>query len=645
MKLKTSFFFILLVAPVLWAQSNQNLFAPMKWPTPNEYRMADGRPGPAYWQQRADYKIKAALDTVESRVTGSETITYTNNSPEPLSHLWLQLDQNLFKEGSRGSYEFDSPRVRWRGAFRNGGDELSSVVVLQNGKKEQAHFVIDDTRMLIQLNKPLPAHGGKVQLEIAWSFVVPKYGSDRMGRFESKDGTIYEIAQWYPRMYVYDDVRGWNPLPYLGEGEFYLEYGNFDVTITAPRDYVVVSTGVLQNPNQVLTKTEINRLAQARKTDETVHVISEQEVGQPSTRPQGKGELIWKFKAENVRDFSWAASKAFIWDASHWDNILLMAVYPREGIATDTTKGPGWEKDVQFMRHTFKFYSTTYYHFPYPVATNVAGIVGGMEYPMIVFCSVHMRGQRLYSVTDHEFGHSWFPMTVGSDERRHAWMDEGFNTFINYYSNHDYYGDKAIQNYGMQADTIAKWMKTPWNDQPIETRADLIKPMNLGFLEYRKTGFGLRLLREFIVGPERFDAGFKAYIHRWAFKHPQPSDFFRTIEDYSGEDLSWFWRGWFYSTHVLDQAVDSVKADSAMTLIYLSNKRGLVMPTELQVTFADNQTKDYKLPIEIWFQGNNYVLPIHDDREIEKVVLDPDHVLPDIRRANNVWELSKDGGK
>ena len=646
MKLRLSLLVTLMVTQFAFAQINSSVFRPMDWPTPNSYRTADGRPGQNYWQQRADYDIKATLDTAASRVSGTETITYTNNSPEELSHLWLQLDQNLFKEGSRGNYEYDSPRIRWRGAFRNGGDELSSIVVIQNGVEEQAHFIINDTRMMIELSEPLPAHGGKVQLEISWSFVVPRYGSDRMGRFESSDGTVYEVAQWYPRMYVYDDVHGWNPLPYLGEGEFYLEYGDFNVQITAPRDYIVVGTGVLQNPDEVLTRTERERLDEARNTDKTVHVISEEEVGNPDTRPAGLGDLTWKFHADSVRDFSWAASKSFIWDASHWDNILLMAVYPKEAIATDTASvNPGWESVVQMMRHTFKYYSTKYFHYPYPVAINVAGIVGGMEYPMIVFCSVHARGQSLYSVTDHEFGHSWFPMTVGSDERRHAWMDEGFNTFINYYSNHDYYGDKAIQNHGMQADTIAKLMKTPWNDQPIDTRADLIKPMNLGFLEYRKTGFGLRLLREFIVGPERFDAGFKAYIHRWAFKHPQPSDFFRTIEDYSGEDLSWFWRGWFYSTHVLDQAVDSVKADSAMTLIYLSNKRGLVMPTELQVTFADNQTKDYKLPIEIWFQGNNYVLPIRDDRKIEKVVLDPNHVLPDIQRANNVWELSKDSGK
>jgi len=628
---------VFLAAPIVFAQSDQGVFAPMSLPTPNVYRTADGRPGPEYWQQRADYKITATLDSTTGRVTASETISYTNNSPDSLGYLWLFLDQNLFREGSRGSLEFDSPRTRWRGAFANGGDDLTSVVVEQKGKKEQIHYIVDDTRMRIDLASPLAAHGGKLEIQIAWSFVVPPYGSDRTGRFYAKDGTIFEVAQWYPRMCVYDDVNGWNPLPYLGEGEFYLEYGNFDVQITVPHDYIVVGTGLLQNSDRVLTRTERDRLEQARKTDETVHVISENEIGKPEIRPKGTGDLTWKFRAENVRDFSWAASKAFIWDASHWNKILLMAVYPREAVSTDTSRGPGWEKDVEFMRHTFMYYSTHYYPFPYPVATNVAGVVGGMEYPMIVFCSAHARGQFLYSVTDHEFGHGWFPMTVGSDERRHAWMDEGFNTFINYYSNYDYYGDKSINIRRMQPDTIARWMERPVNSQPIETRADMIKPFELGYLEYAKTGLGLRILRENILGPEKFDGGFREYIQRWAFKHPQPSDFFRTIDNYSGEDLSWFWREWFYTTDVFDQSVDSVIADSAMTQIYLSNNKGLVFPTDMQLMFADGKTQDFKLPIEVWYLGNKYTFRLYDDRKVTKVVLDPDHDYPDINRDNDVW--------
>lgn len=290
------------------------------------------------------------------------------------------------------------------------------------------------------------------------------------------------------------------------------------------------------------------------------------------------------------------------------------------------------------MRHTFKFYSETYYHFPYPVATNVAGIVGGMEYPMIVFCNVRSRGQGLYFVTDHEFGHGWFPMTVGSDERRYAWMDEGFNTFINYYSGYDYYGDKSFQIRLNNPDSVAKRLKFFVNAEPVMAYADQIKPANYGFLEYYKTAFALRLLREQVIGPERFDLGFKNYVQRWAFKHPQPADFFRTMADYSGEDLSWFWRGWFYTSDVLDQAVDSVVSDSAQSRIYLSNKAGLVMPFKLQITFADGKMDSLNVPIEVWYLGNDYTLPLFDDRKIERVMVDPDHVLPDINRDNNVWE-------
>lgn len=636
---------LLLCAPLLFAQSNPSTFAPMNWPTPNSCRTADGRPGPGYWQQRADYNIKVSLDTAANMVTGSETITYTNNSPDDLSHLWLQLDQNLFKDGSRGNDEYDSPRVRWRGAFRKGGDVLESVSVIQDGEKEDIHYLVDGTRMIIYLAKPLPARGGKLDIQISWHFSVPKYGSDRMGKFRSKDGMIYEIAQWYPRMYVYDDVHGWNPLPYLGEGEFYLEYGDFNVQITVPHGFIVAATGVLRNPDEVLTRTERDRLEEARKTDETVHVIPADQVGSPDTRPSGDGDLTWVFQADSVRDFTWAASRAFIWDASHWNDILLMAVYPKEGIAADTSaRKPGWESVVQMMRHTFMYYSTNYYPYPYPVAVNVAGRVLGMEYPMIVFCSVHARGQFLYRVTDHEFGHSWFPMMVGSDERRHAWMDEGFNTFLNYYSNKDFYGDSSDQSKSLQADAIARDMLTSRNDQPIDTRADQVLPRNMGFLEYSKPAFGLMLLRQFVIGPKRFDPAFRAYIRRWAFKHPQPSDFFRTIDDYTGEDLSWFWRGWFYTTHVLDQAVDSVVADSAVTRIYMSNDSGLVMPTELQVTFANGDSSDIKLPVEIWFDGNDYSYPVYSDMKVVRVVIDPNHELPDVDRSNNIWKASDQVG-
>ena len=637
------FFAILIgLVPVAYSQSG-NPFSPTIFAAPTEVRSADGRPGPLYWQQRADYKIQVSLDTVWHRISGNEVIYYTNNSPFPLDYIWLQLDQNVLKPGSLGSMEYNSPFGRWSGGFKQGGDSLGDVIVVQEGKAYRPKSFVNDTRMRIELERPLKPNGGKVEVRINWKFNIPLFGVSRMGALKTEKGWIYEIAQWYPRLAVYDDVHGWNTLPYLGQGEFYLEYGDFDVSITVPRNLIVVATGVLKNPAAVLTRAEINRLAQALKTDSTIHIISESEVGDIHTRPTGTGNLTWKFHASNVRDFSWAASRAFIWDASHWDNILLMAVYPKEGVAVDSLKekSPGWEKVVQFMRHTFKFYSEHYYHYPYPVATNVGGIVGGMEYPMIVFCSVKSRGQALYFVTDHEFGHSWFPMTVGSDERRYPWMDEGINTFINFYSNDDYYGKSSVENRLMTADTIAHWMKSDWNNQPIMTYADQIVPMRLGFLAYRKPAFGLRLLKEIILAPGEFDNAFRTYIRNWAFKHPQPSDFFRTIENYTGEDLSWFWNGWFYSTHVLDQSVDSVKTDTTHTLIYLSNRRGLVMPAIVKVTYESGKEQEFKLPVEIWFLGDKYTMRLNEHEIVKEVVLDPNHELPDVDRSNNEWILKK----
>ena len=613
-------------------RAQPSAFAPLDLPAPNTYRTASGEPGPDYWQQRVDYRIRAVLDTTTHRITGSETITYTNNAPVALQELWLQLDQNLFAAGSLGDALIE-PGSRWRGAFEGGGFQITRVEVVQDGRRYAPHYLIDDTRMRIDLNAPLPARGGQLQLEIDFSFIVPEYGADRMGRLRVAQGTVYEIAQWYPRLYVFDDVNGWNVAPYLGQGEFYLEYGNFDVEITVPRNFIVVATGELLNPDEVLTETQQARLAQARRSAETVHIIRPEEVGRPETRPAGEGPLTWRFHAENVRDFAWAASQAFIWDAASWQDVLVMSVYPKEGLGTP--EQPGWEASTRYVRHSIAHYSEMWYPYPYPVAINVAGIVGGMEYPMIVFCSVRARGQGLFGVTDHEFGHTWFPMIVGSDERRYAWQDEGFNTFINYYSNLAFYGEKAARTQRLQPDYIVRRMQDSLVHQPIMTYPDQIRPQALGFVAYRKPGFGLRLLREYVLGPERFDRAFRTYIRRWAFKHPQPADFFRTIENVAGEDLDWFWRGWFYSTDLLDQAIDSVRVAEGQTRLYLHNRQGLVFPVVVEATYADGRKARYRFPVELWATGARQTVEIPG--EATQVELDPDHLLPDVDRTNNVW--------
>ncbi len=616
-------------------------FYPLDLPAPSVYRSASGEPGPAYWQQRADYHIQATLDADTHQVTGTETITYTNNAPQSLKYLWVQLDQNLFRPDSRGA-TLQAPLSRWRGSFEEGGFDISRVEIVQNGEHREASYLIDDTRMRIALDEPMPPNGSQIDIIVDFAFNVPEYGADRMGRLSVKHGVVYEVAQWHPRMYVYDDIRGWDPLPYLGQGEFYLEYGTFNVELTVPREFIVMGPGDLLNPDEVLTADQRSRLERARHSDETVVIIGQDEVGKPEARPTGNGPLTWKFRAENVRDFAWAASQAFIWDAASWESVLIMSAYPEEGLgASLSSNAPGWEMSTQFARHTIQHYSEQWHQYPYPVAINVAGIVGGMEYPQIVFCSVRARGTSLFGVTDHEFGHSWFPMIVGSNERRHAWMDEGFDTFINYYSGIAYYGDDAARNSDLASDFIAGLMRSPVANQPIETAPDYIGDNGLGFLVYRKPAKGLVMLREVVLGPERFDSALRAYIARWAFKHPQPADFFRTMNDVAGEDLDWFWNGWFNTTHTLDQAIQGVAIRGKQTMIMVANRGELVMPVALHITRANGAHEQYEIPVEAWSRGEVFELLVPGNN-VAGVTIDQDGLLPDTDRTNNTWRLDKD---
>ncbi|MCA9738288.1 MAG: M1 family metallopeptidase [Gemmatimonadetes bacterium] len=615
--------------------TNQAMFAPLELPDPGLVRAPTGEPGEDYWQQRADYRIRATLDPSAHRVTGSETITYTNNSPGELEFLWIQLEQNLFRPGSRGALV--NSGSRWRGAFPGGGVDLSRVEVVHSGTRYRPSTTIDDTRMRLDLETPLAGEGGTIDIEIDWSFVIPEYGADRMGRLEGADGWVYELAQWYPRMYVYDDVDGWNPLPYLGQGEFYLDYGTYDVEITVPRDVIVVAGGELLNPQDVLTAEQQRRMERARATRETVMIVSADEVGTAASRPSGSGALTWKYRLENARDFSWAASRAFIWDASSWEGVLLQSAYPREGIGTD--ENPGWERSTEYLQHTIPYYSQQWFRFPWPVAVNVAGIVGGMEYPGIVFCSVRARGQGLFGVTDHEFGHSWFPMIVGNDERRYAWMDEGFNTFINHYSNLAFYGDDAQRAQSTSSPNIVQQMLAATADQPIETYPDVLRREGLGFMAYRKPGYGLILLRELVLGPDRFDAAFKSYIRNWAYKHPKPWDFYRMMEEVSGEQLAWFWRGWFRTTETLDQSVAGVAYEQGTTRVRLTNRSGLIMPVPLEIELENGEVLRETLPAEVWMRGDDYVLELETAAAPVRVTIDPAALLPDTDRSNDTWTV------
>ncbi len=607
------------------------------------YRSGNGAPGPDYWQNRADYVIAVKLDTTQNSINGSDEITYTNNSPNKLHYIWLQLDQNAFKKDSRGSAVTPIGGNRFgRGGIKDGGYQLSSVKIELNGHRYKADYIVSDTRMQIRLPKALSAKGGRMKIYIDYSFKIPRYGLDRMGMTPTKNGTIYQIAQWYPRMCVYDDVRGWDTLPYLGQGEFYLEYGDLDYKVTVPWNMFVAGAGTLENPRDVLTKEEMKRLDRAKRSDKTVFIHKKDEIGQKSMRPVDHGYLTWHFHLNNARDVSWAASNAFIWDAARINlpsgkTILAESFYPEE-----VDNQHAWARATQYVKSTIQSDSKMWFEYPYPSSVNVAGSVHGMEYPGIVFCDWKRTDARLWGDITHELGHTWFPMIVGSNERRYAWMDEGFNTFIDIFStrafNHDEFG-----NYSVRSDS-ARYMDAYLLDpdaDPIMTQPDVIQPGNLGYAAYDKPALGLYMLRQYIIGPKRFDYAFRTYIRHWAYKHPTPKDFFRTMNSAAGEDLNWFWKEWFYKNWKLDQAVKNVKyvngKPSEGAVITITNNDRMVMPVKIKVVESDGHTGIKKLPVEIWQRGGTWSFRYDSTSPIDSVIVDPDNQMPDVNPRNNIW--------
>lgn len=616
-------------------------FAPLTLSNPpSPERNASGTPGAGYWQNRADYQIHATLDPAAKTLSGTVTITYTNNSPNRLDYLWLQLDQNLYRPGSRGALA--GGRVP-RG--NTDGITIEQVELIEGKAVRTVTPIISDTRMQVPLATPLSAHG-RVVLRVRYHFAIPGAFGGRMAWGKSRDGEIFNMAQWYPRMAVYDDIRGWDPLPYLSQ-EFYLEYGDFDYWVTLPANMIVAGSGALQNPAEVLTPREQARLARARASDATVEIISPDEIGHADTRPRAGGTLTWHFRMENTRDVAFAASSAFAWDAARMNlpggrTGLAMSVYPAE-----SRGNARWGRSTEYLKHAVEEYSRRWFPYPWPNAVNVAGIATGMEYPGIVFDGIDDAGKELFWITAHEIGHSWFPMIVGFDERRDAWMDEGFNTFIDVYEsdafNHGEYGPKRDSEYarggGNPVDEILPVLADA-NAPPILSRADTVIEKYRHPVTYFKSALGLILLREQILGPERFDPAFRRFIAAWAFKHPKPSDFFRAMDDASGEDLSWWWRGWYVNNWTLDQAVGKIRyvgEDPAKgALITVENRDPMVMPSTLRVTYADSTTRDLRLPAETWIRQASTDVFVPGTQRITRAELDPDHKLPDRDRSNNV---------
>ena len=616
-------------------KDNQSRFGEFMDHDGNVYRTASGKPGPEYWQNETDYEIRATLDDEKNRLTGKLTLTYTNNSPEDLDFIWMNMEQNRFMKNSRGNLTTPIGGNRYNGDI-DGGYEISNLNASVKRGSSSKH-IVTDTRMQVFFNEPIPANGGKGTISMDFSYKIPEKGMDRMGRIDTKNGTIYAMAQWYPRAAVFDDIEGWNVEPYLGAGEFYLDYGDYDYYITAPSDHIVVGSGALQNANEILSATIRDRMEKAAKSDSTVFIVKPEEVNDISLRVKQEGTLTWHFKMENSRDVAFAASKAFIWDAAKIDlpsgkKALAQSVYPIESQGNEA-----WGRSTEYVKNSIENYSNMWFEYPYPVAVNVAAEINGMEYPGVSFCNWHSKGKDLWGVTDHEFGHNWFPMVVGSNERRYPWMDEGFNTFINYYSSEQFNNGEFSGDLD-QTRSKVNWYLDP-NSQGIETYPDVVDIRNLGMTAYVKPATGLFLLREYILGKERFDNAFKSYIKEWAYKHPQPRDFFNRMDNVAGENLAWFWKGWFYGTGKIDLAIDNVVPYQGNYVIILSNKGDMPMPVTMKIGYDDGTSETVKLPVEIWERGSTWNYLLDTDKTVKSVELDPDKIVPDVNFSNDIWPV------
>ena len=617
-------------------------FAPFAAPQPvNGMRDGSGKPGPLFWQNRADYAIKATLEPTTRKLTGSEVISYANNSPDALDVIWLQVEQNRYRNDARGAFGGGS----FPDEFTDGEHIHSVEVEDAAGHRQKAAWLISDTRMQVTLPQPLKARDGKLKLHITWDYTVPGEFGGRNDVNANSQGDIFEMAQWYPRVSVYDDLRGWDTQPFLNS-EFYLEYGDFDYSVTVPANMIVVGSGELLNPQDVLTRVQRERLEQARHSDATVMIRSAAEVTDPASRPRQDGTLTWHFAMQHTRDVAFGASKAYIWDAARMNlpdgrTALAMSAYPVESAGDHA-----WGVATQNLKKSVEFFSKTYFPYPYPVAINEAGTAGGMEYPGITFDHKKAAGPGLRMLIAHEIGHVWFPMIVGSNERRDAWMDEGFNTFVDVYEADAFDGGafapKRDGEYapgkGTPAEQIAELLKDADAPPPM-TYADALTEKYRHPITYFKTAFGLVLLREQIIGPERFDPAFRRYIATWAYKHPSPSDFFRFMDSAAGEDLGWFWRGWFANNWQFDMGIDNVapvdgdwKNGADVTV---SNHDRLVLPATLELTYADGSTKDVRIPVETWMQHHSFAVHVDGDKAVTSAALDPRHDLPDADRGND----------
>ena len=635
---------------IAWAQSpntDKSLFRQLgsELPTPNTYRTASGAPGESYWQQRADYDIKVEVDDNTQRLIGKETITYTNNSPHVLTYVWVQLDQNIVDPES-DTYKTKTNTMSERTTMTqlnamidnsfDGGFKLEYV---RDVMGKDLKYTVNKTMMRVDLPTPLAAKGGKVVLNISWAYNIndrqnPALSGDSRGGYElfPEDGNyLYTLAQWYPRMAVYDDYNGWQHKQFLGQGEFTLPFGNFTVAITVPSDHIVASTGVLQNGKEVLTSEQLKRFEASKSAVKPVVIVTQAEATEKE-KTKATTKKTWIYKAENVRDFAFGTSRKYIWDAvgvkidgSTQPLVMAMSYYPKEA---NPLYG---QYSTEAVAHTLRVYSKHTIPYPYPVAISVEAS-NGMEYPMICFNYGRPEKDGTYSdrikygmlsVIFHEVGHNFFPMIVNSDERQWTWMDEGLNSFCQYLAEQEWQRDYPSGS--GPAKSIVDYMKMDKAVQnPIMTNSESI--IRFGDNAYGKPATALNILRETVMGRELFDFSFREYAKRWAFKHPTPSDLFRTMEDASGVDLDWFWRGWFFTTDHVDISLDNV------TPFRMDTKN-----PDIEKPMAGKTAKE-ELEKDITYQNNKKDLPttaVERNKDLEDFYnsYDPNAIVPSDKKA------------
>lgn len=640
--------------PVAVAETAFVRYAVEPVPVPNAFRAAvargtrtlDGRPGRRYWQQEVEYRIAAELDPSTAMLYGQESVAYHNRSPDTLRVMVFHLYQNLFAEGVQ----------RTRTVPVTGGMTLERVAVSGMEAREvvpggarpgEPAYTVDGTLMFLLLPRALPP-GDSVVIDVDWRFEVPPQGAPRTGRIGNE---LFSVAQWYPQVAVYDDVEGWHTRPYLGNAEFYLEYADFDVSLTVPEGWIVAATGELQNPDEVLTDPVRARLRRALETDDVVHVVTAADLGPGNATQQAPGgQLTWRFVARGVRDFAFSTSDRYLWDATR-------AILPdADGDGRDEVvpvhafyrpRARSWREAARYTRHALEFFAERYHPYVYPQMSSAEGPVGGMEYPMLVFVRDFPDARSLYSVIAHEVAHQWWPMMVGNNEQFFAWQDEGLVTYIENLAVEDFFPGAD----GFQEDVL-RYLSVAGSDAevPMMRHGDLYGIYALfAAASYSKPATLLRALGV-VLGEDTLRRALREYTERWFLKHPYPLDFFNTVESVAGRDLDWFWYPWWYETAVMDQAIADVAVEAAdggeRVVVTVEDQGDAPMPVILVATTTTGETRRVVVPVEVWQGGaRRFTQTIEVPGAVARVAIDPEGLFPDVDRSDNIWERGgTDGG-